>query len=221
MAVDSKHLIKLNEVNDNEVTAEEAYFINGTLYVTKKFLSIYYKLNEISINQWEKKGLERSDKGHKKLILYDFDKTVAFRTNMVNEMPKGRKPKNLRGSNTQTADRDMEGQEYDAIELQKKKNEVILQDIKIAEAKGNLVPADTIDKSIAEFGAYFVGFLRNSRITLSRDLEQMTRDDIFAFLDMHYGEFVGDVAKRVNHIQDETVFTIYEEIHQRINDETI
>ena len=118
---------------------------------------------------------------------------------------------------TKNKDLALESKEYEELELEKKRNEVILQNIKIDEQRANLVPSDTTDKAIAEFGAYFVGFLRNSRITLSRDLENMTKDEIFDFLDVHYGEFVNDVAKRVNFEQSDDLPTVYDEMFKRIS----
>lgn len=210
---DSKHLKRLKDVNTKPVDAEEVYFIDGTLYVSRKFLSKYYNLNTMTIVDWEKKGLVSSNKGYAKLILYEFDEVLKFREDMVNN---GKKAPNVKDNKGLAKDRDLEGKEYAEVELQKKKNEVILQDFKIKEAKGDLVKSDTVDKAIAEFGAYFVGFLRNSRITLSRDLEGMNQDEMFAFLDIHYGEFVNDVSKRVNHDQPEDLPTIYDELHKRI-----
>jgi len=205
---DSKHLKRLKEVNIKPVEGIETFFIDKKLYVSKKFLAKFYGVNEMAINKWEKSnGLKRTTKGHPKLILYDFDYVINFRAEMV-----GKSKGNPKDNKGHTKDRDMEGKEYAEVDLQKKKNEVILQDIKIKEAKGDLVPSDVADKSIAEFGALFVGFLRNSRMTLSRDLENLNQDNIFSFLDHHYGEFVKDVDNRVNKLDDDKLNTLFDKI---------
>ena len=212
----SKHLKRLREVNVKDVMPLEVYFIDKKVYCSRKFLALYYGVNEVAITKWEKEhGLKRTSKGHPKLILYDFDYVMKFREEMVGKSKGGR----IKDNKGHDKDRDMEGQEISKIDLQKRKNEVILQDIKIKEAKGNLVPADTTDKAIAEFGAYFVGFLRNSRVTLSRDLVGMSQDEMHEFLDLHYGEFVNDVAKRVQMEHTDELATVYDEMHKRISGE--
>jgi len=196
----SKQLDRLSKITSSPVVANESYVINKKMYVTRKFVAAFFSVDVMAVVKWEKaNGLKRSNKGYDKLILYDLAYVIEFREEML-------------GNSKSKKDRNMDNMEYDKVELQKKKNEVTLQDIKIREAKGDLVKSDVADKAIAEFGALFVGFLRNSRLTLSKDLVNMSSSDIFAFLDHHYGEFVKDVDGRVHKVDDEKLDTIYSEL---------
>jgi hypothetical protein len=195
----------------HKVETFEVYAIDGELFAPKKFFAQYYGITSMTLTKWEEKkdGFEKSQFSLPKLHIHSIKETFKYREKAV-------QPSNAQRA-TKNKDLALESKEYEELELEKKRNEVILQNIKIDEQRANLVPSDTTDKAIAEFGAYFVGFLRNSRITLSRDLENMTKDEIFDFLDVHYGEFVNDVAKRVNFEQSDDLPTVYDEMFKRIS----
>ncbi len=219
----NKKLANLKKVHPTlTIQAEPVFFVNGKTLVTKAYIAKDMKVSERHISNWEKAGFEASEYSLPRMKLYDINALKAW--HLINiDQSQSRK---IKGSGTvhgNNQGRPLGGVDLSSVDAEeadrlKKINDVMIGELKIKEAKGDLVRADTTDKAIAEFGSFFVGFLRNSRITLSRDLENKDKDYIFSFLDTHYGEFVDDVHKRVNHIQSEESETIYDFLHETLLD---
>lgn len=219
----NKKLANLQKVHPKlTIKAEPVFFIDGKTLVTKAFIAKDMKVSERHIGNWEKAGFEASEYSLPRMKLYDINALKEWHRENIDQS-QSRKIKGADAIQAIKQGRPLSGVDLSSVDAEeadrlKKINDVILGELKIKEAKGDLVKADTTDKAIAEFGSFFVGFLRNSRITLSRDLENKDKDYIFEFLDTHYGEFVGDVHKRVNLTEDEESQTIYDFLHETLID---
>jgi len=85
-----------------------------------------------------------------------------------------------------------------------------IKEYKIKELSGEFIKADTTDKAMAEFGATFIGWLVSNRETLSGDLANKEKGEIFEILDDVYGTFIKEIGKRLNKDFTDEDITIFE-----------
>lgn len=185
----------------------EVFEVGDKILVTKNFLCTFYKVGSRTVEGWTKKGLPVVEESPRGLNLYELLKVIVWHESNIK---RNSSKKIIEGSTNE----DLTGIRIEDMSIEQITRWTAIQEYKTKELKykkenEELVPADETDKVTAEIVASFVGFLRNSRANLSRDLENKTKEDIESYLDIHYGDYIEDMRKRVD-VQGEDSITIYE-----------
>lgn len=215
-----KDLPKWKKIEETGIEIKLKRFINNREVVNKRELMTLWKVDRKTIERYVAKDMPTHECSMKGFQVFDILYCENWREENIN------KSQSLRASKSNTTKTEVEiGEDFDESDvdlddvsveeaerrLKIKDNKI--KDYKIKELSGEFIKAETTDKITAELGATFIGWLVNSRETLSRDLANKSKGEIFSMLDNHFGKFIEDLGKRLGRDYEDEDIAIYEFLH--------
>jgi len=215
-----KELPKWKKIEEAGIGIILKRFIDNREVVTKRELMSLWGVDRKTPERYAAKGMPIHICSIKGFQVFDLLLCEEWREENVN------KSQSLKAGKSKTKQIEVEiGVELDEVDLDIKEvsveeaerrlkiKENIIKDYKIKELSGEYIKSETTDKITAELGATFIGWLVNSRETLSRDLANRSKGEIFSALDEHFGKFIQDLGKRLGEDYTEEDMTVYEFLH--------
>ena len=195
-------------------------YIDNEEVVTKKELSDMWGMDRKTIERYVKKGMQQHESSIRGFQVFAVKRCEEWVEENINKSqslkanaPKTKEVDISADEDFSEEELDLESVSTEEAERRLKIKENKIKEFKIKELSGEFIKAETTDKITAEMGAAFIGWLVNSRETLSRDLEHKTKGEIFNMLDEHFGTFINDMEKRTGIECDEDSLTLYEALH--------
>lgn len=212
-----KELSKWKKIEDKNVKLILKRFIDNIEVVTKRELIVVWKVDRKTIERYVAKGMPLHLCSMRGFQVFDVKACEEWREENVNKSQslkastKKDREVDIKGNGEEDLDLDLVSTEEAERRLKIKENRI--KDFKIKELSGDFIKSDITDKITAELGATFIGWLVNSRETLSGDLANKSKGEIFDILDEHFGEFIKDIGKRMNQDFSEEDMSIFEFLH--------
>lgn len=215
-----KELPKWKKIEESGVELELKRFIQNREVVTKRELMLLWKVDRKTIERYVGKGMPVHECSLKAFQVFDIVMCEEWRNKNINKSQslKASKTKNIGVNISSDEEYDESDMELDDVSTEEAERRLkikdnIIKNYKIKELSGEFIKSETTDKITAELGATFIGWLVNSRETLSRDLANKSKGEIFSMLDDHFGKFINDLGKRLNTEYTEDHITTYEFLH--------
>jgi len=205
--LEQKEIKKWKRVSDvNGVPIVLRRFIGQTEVVSKAGLAEAWNYDRKTIERNIKKGMPLHKYSYKGFQIFDLAECETWRQNNINrsmapvairyEIKDEKKHTEEQKTEVKSGkNKDLDDISLSEAELLLKIKDLKIKDLKIKELSGKYVTADTADKTIAEFGAMFIGWLINSRESLSGDLANKSKGEVFKILDEHFGSFITEIGK--------------------------
>lgn len=215
-----KELPKWKKIEDAGVEISLKRFIDHREVVTKRELMSLWKVDRKTVERYVTRGMPVHSASIKAFQVFDLLLCEEWRDENINKSQslKASKSKSTgagaeSGDDSDEAELDLSEVSTDEAERRLKIKENIIKEYKIKELSGEYIKSETTDKITAELGATFIGWLVNSRETLSGDLANKSKGEIFAVLDDHFGKFIQDLGKRMGEEYSEDDIEIFEFLH--------
>ena len=205
----------------------ESYSYDGKVYVTTQFLAAFFNMDKRNITNWTKKGLEPiKNKSISRSNLFILQEVIVWVEININQTKSG----NRKGLGK---DEDNEDQvDYESLDFLAKKEYLRRQNknrldeyntaeqIMEREAKNKSFDKNWIRKekpaqTIKALVRSFISLMKNMMITISKEGEQRTQDELYHLMDKHLHT---EVLKFQKMLQDESATLDLYELYQAIID---
>lgn len=215
----AKEVSKLEEL--------EAYSYDGKVYVSTQFLAAFFNMDKRNITHWIKKGLEPiKNKAISRSNIFILQEVIVWVEININQTKSG----NRKGISDK--EEDNEDIDYESLGFLEKKeylrrlNKNKLDEMNTAEqimereAKNkafdkNWVRKEKPAQTIKALARTFISLLRNTMITISKDGEKKTQDELYHLMDTHIHT---EITKLQKLLQDENATLDLHELYQTIID---
>lgn len=215
-----KELPKWKKIEEVGTVITLKRFIDNREVVTKRELMILWKVDRKTPERYIAKGMPVHECSLKGFQVFDILDCEAWRDENINKSQSLKASKSTNRQIEVGDDEDHDESEIDLDDVSVEEAERRLKikdnkikDYKIKELSGEFIKSETTDKITAELGATFIGWLVNSRETLSRDLANKSKGEIFLILDEHFGRFIQDLSKRLGEDYTDEDMAIFEFLH--------
>jgi len=211
-----KDLSKWKKIEDTGIKLALKRFIDNREVVVKRELMSLWKVDRKTIERYVGKGMPVHLASIKTFQVFDLLSCEEWRDENINKSQslKASKPSDRTvPTDGDESEVDLKDVSVDEAERRLKIKDNMIKEYKIKELSGEYIKSETTDKITAEMGATFIGWLVNSRETLSGDLVNKSKGEIFSVLDEHFGKFIQDLGKRLNHDYNEEDIEIFEFLH--------
>lgn len=215
----------LSKKEMSKIEKLECYSYDGKVYVSTLFLAAYFNMSKRNITNWVKRGLEpikntalsRSNL----FILQEAEIWVEININDV-------KSRNRKGNSDNKEDDDDENIDYEKLNFVEKKEYLkkkakgtldklnTVEQITEREAKNKqldmrYILKDKPKKTIEALVRSFISLMKNMMITVSKDGEQKSQDELYHIMDEYLHS---EVKKFTNMLKDEGSEIDLHEIYQ-------
>jgi len=186
-------------VGAKNVKKQDAYMIDGELYVTIDFVSDYFSISSRQFLNWRKKGVSES---------YEVDRTKLFNLREVEEWSRN----NINSTKSRATDKlrkqqqppiDFSNSDLNDVDKEEADRLLTIEKVKIERTKHleltkKLIPAEDTDKAMAEIGALHLAQYKSDLKVLPILLENKSKQEITPMLDDHYAARIEDMHTIVN-----------------------
>ncbi len=188
----------------------ESYCFEGKVYVSTQFLAAYFNIDKRNITHWIKKGLEPiKNKTMSRSNLFILQDVVVWVELNINQT----KSKNRKGNSDD--DEDEEEVDYENLSTSEKKEYLKKQSknkldelntteqIIERESKNKAYDKDWIRKekpaqTIKALARSFIALMKNMMITVSKEGENKSQDDLYHLMDKYLNMEIGKFKKMLD-----------------------
>lgn len=204
----------------------EAYNYDGKVYVSTQFLASYFNMDKRNITNWIKKGLEPiKNKAISRSNLFILQEVEAWVEVNINKIKSG----NRKGTDSDDENEDVDYESLDIIgkkDYLKRQNKNKLDELntaeQIIEREGknkaldkNWVRKEKPSQTIKALARSFISLMKNMMITISKEGEKKTQDELYHLMDKYLHS---EVMKFQKLLQDEDASLDLYEFYQSVID---
>lgn len=177
-------------------------FLNDRRLVSRRDLRRVWNCSDETLKGYAKKGLPKHELSSTNFSVYDLRISEEWRTANVDPKAGGALRKSRQefdpDDEDSEVDLDIEKISYDEADRRKKITDLKLSMLKVAEAEGRLVPADDLDKAMAEQAIMHKTDKLNDEKVLPLLLEGKSASEIATLLYEHNQERLAQYDKLIN-----------------------
>jgi len=212
---------------DKKIVAHELYEIDGEILGGKKFVSSDMSVSERHITEWEKKGFKASPLSLPRLKLYNIKDLRKWHKDNVDQKQSKRRNSDIIDGTEEKDEHNKYAHlpidEVPQVEAMRRKEIAALKKLLLQndELEGRLVPADDLDRAMAEQAAMHISDKMNDEKTLPTLLENKSAEEISELLYEHNQEKV-NMLKRIvqkEFVCDNTLYDIIFEILLKLEED--
>jgi len=210
----------------SSIKSLESYSYDGKVYVTTEFLAAYFNMDKRNITNWKKKGLEPiKNKAISRSNLFVLQEVIVWVEININQT----KSNNRKGGDD---GEDNEDVDFDSLDMQGKKeylrrqNKNKLDELNTAEqiiereGKNKVLDKNWVRKekpaqTIKALARSFISLMKNMMITISKEGEQKSQDELYHLMDKYLHV---EITKFQKMLQDENTEIDLYELYQIIID---
>lgn len=204
----------------------ESYNYDGKVYVSTQFLAAYFNMDKRNITNWIKKGLEPiKNKAISRSNLFILQEVEAWIEININKV----KSNNRKGNGTDDEDKPVDYENLNIVEKKeylKAQNKNKLDELNTAEQiiereyknktfDKNWVRKEKPSQTIKALARSFISLMKNMMITISKEGEQKTQDELYHLMDKYLHT---EVLKFQKLLQDEDASLDLYEFYQAVID---
>jgi len=210
----------------NSIEKLEAYSYEGKVYVSTQFLAAYFNMDKRNITNWIKKGLEPYKiKQLSRSNLFILSEVIVWIELNINQT----KSQNRKGTGEDETDEEVDYETLSTVEKRDhlrrlgknsldEKNTV--EQIIEREGKNKIYDRGWIRKekpaqTIKALARSFISLMKNMMITISKEGEQKTQDELYHLMDKYLHV---EIVKFQKMLQDENAELDLHEVYQVIID---
>jgi len=188
-------------------------FLNDRRLVSRRDLRRVWNCSDETLKGYAKRGLPKHELSSTNFSVYDLRSSEEWRTANVDPkaggaLRKSRQEFDPEDENSEV-DVDIDKISYDEADRRKKITDLKLSMLKVAEAEGRLVPADDLDKAMAEQAIMHKTDKLNDEKVLPLLLEGKSASEIATLLYEHNQERLAQYDKLIN-TEFTTTATLYD-----------
>jgi len=206
----------------------ESYIDGSTLYVSTNFLAAYFKTNPRNVSHWIKKGLESHKLQNIKSNLFKLEETITWVEKNINKT----KSENRKGTESGEQDKEKLLEDYENLTTPQKRallkildkntldelnttEQILERESKNKANDKNWVRKEKPAQTIKALARSFISLMKNMMITISKEGEQRTQDELYHLMDKYLHT---EIKKFQKMIQDESATLDLYEVYQIIID---
>ena len=224
--MDSPNLKKLKkQFPEAEIKTNEVFIINDQTFVTSAFLEDYWNVSDRQIRNYTQSGMPASPytiEGRGGIKIFNLNACIAWKNGNIDkkqsQKTKGTLPPVEGEEDVQAVQAAFLNKQKFEAEVEEQLAKTELAQIKVKEAKGELVAAENLDISMAEQAMIYITNYKNDKKILPTLLEDKKASEMIKILDEHFSRRVEDLEKFINKVfeSDETIYDIMEVAKKQI-----
>jgi len=217
--VELKNWEKLAATNKGMVLDVQV-LLNDRRLVSRRDLRRVWNCSDETLKGYAKRGLPKHELSSTNFSVYDLRSSDEWRTANVDPKAGGALRKSRQEFDPESEDSevdvDIEKISYDEADRRKKITDLKLSMLKVSEAEGKLVPADDLDKAMAEQAIMHKTDKLNDEKVLPLLLENKSASEIATLLYEHHQERLAQYDKLIN-LEFSSPITLYDIVATVLN----
>lgn len=192
-----------------DIRALEAFFVDGKILITAAGLADFFNVGRRSISLWQKRGLTPEVSKNGLVALFDLNLAIKWNAENVSQKHsawgKGEKSPKQSEENLPPVDPatiDLATASIETLDRLKAIEDVTNKRLKNAKERGDLVPAEDLDRAMAEQGVLHVTYYMDDLESLPAALAGKTEAQISAFLEPHYARRIENAHTFISKVFD-------------------
>ena len=206
----------------------EAYFEAGEVYVSTSLIAKEYKVDTRNISHWVKKGLASYKLQNVKSKVFKLKEVAEFVEKNINKT----KSANRKGANNEESDKEKLLEDYENLTTPQKRallkildkntldelnttEQILEREAKNKANDNNWVRKEKPSQTIKALARSFISLMKNMMITISKEGEQRTQDELYHLMDKYLHS---EITKFQKMLKDESATLDLYEVYQIIID---